>query len=289
MCTKSATYVGSVSCPAWSEVLTCRIAPYIPSIDPSDPSNTNNFDDTILNSSLRPVKAMIRDGKDTDTGQEEGNTVFESMDYSGGKASLRRNSLALPSGDSVNGSCRTQFKNRSSDTPDDEEAEEERAGPDEPFRKSWRLRKRSAFLPPPLHPAQRSRMFSKPMLPPGNISAGPAVAIDLSRRNEHPTPTGSTPVMHTPSIREVAGDGADQSEDLDIYHEAPWRERRGKLSNYQRNPRDRFSMPLPKYEHPDTIHTNDDVGVCNDKTDYNGGVDSKSHNRPRSLNTVSHT
>jgi hypothetical protein len=102
----------------WYDVLIFRTAPYIPSIDTTNASDTQSFDDTFLD--MEPV---INDENDMDTDQEREQTDQEPTDGEDSVAtpSQLRSSSAYPPNDLVDVFDGYSFNGRHSDIIDDEE------------------------------------------------------------------------------------------------------------------------------------------------------------------------
>jgi len=103
-------------------ILILRTAPHIPPIDPSNASDTQNFDETFLD--MEPV---INDENDMDTDQEREQTDQEPTDGEDSVAtpSQSRSSSVHPPNDLMDVFDGYSFKGRNSILLDDEDVSEE--------------------------------------------------------------------------------------------------------------------------------------------------------------------
>ena len=132
MCITSATYVRLFSplFAAFTNPFLVHLAPYIPPIDPSNASDTQNFDDTFLD--MEPVLDDANDNEQTDTDQEPVQTDTDRTDgeQSNTTPSQSRSSSIHPQqqpevDESVDVFDGYSFKGRHSVLIDEEEEEEE--------------------------------------------------------------------------------------------------------------------------------------------------------------------
>ncbi|KAH9041357.1 hypothetical protein EDB85DRAFT_1858091 [Lactarius pseudohatsudake] len=232
----------------WAHVYYKRyIPPYIPPIDPSNASDTQNFDDTFLD--MEPV---INDENDMDTDQEREReqTDLEPTDGEDSVAtpSQSRSSSAHPPDDLVDVFDGYSFKGRHSVIIDDEEEvseegeeeeEENVTGPgilaelngeaaaatvvlgrEEPIPEPKTPEARPTALPPSTPPAQRSPVSTRPELPPVDTSAKPASFTDATPRASEDAP-GPVPSVPISPLKAVASAAAAASTGPDIHHKEP--------------------------------------------------------------------
>jgi hypothetical protein len=253
-----------------------RTAPYIPPIDPSNASDTQNFDDTFLD--MEPV---INDENDMDTDQEREQTDQEPTDGEDSVAtpSQSRSSSAHPPSDLMDVFDGYSFKGRNSVIIDDEEdvSEEEQEGQEaeedqdvtgpsilaelngtaaaesiasaaheEPGPEPKTPEARPAALPPSTPPAKRSPLAIKPELPPVDTNLKPVSVADATpRASEEIIPPTSRPP--TSPVKAVAEAAAAASMGPDIHHKehkkASAPKPHGQRSNRQRNRREKSGVP----------------------------------------------
>ncbi|KAH9058266.1 hypothetical protein EDB87DRAFT_1564166 [Lactarius vividus] len=232
----------------WAHVYYKRyIPPYIPPIDPSNASDTQNFDDTFLD--MEPV---INDENDMDTDQEREReqTDLEPTDGEDSVAtpSQSRSSSAHPPDDLVDVFDGYSFKGRHSVIIDDEEEvseegeeeeEENVTGPsilaelngeaaaatvvlerEEPIPEPKTPEARPTALPPSTPPAQRSPVSTRPELPPVDTSTKPASFTDATPRASEDAP-GPVPSVPISPLKAVASAAAAASTGPDIHHKEP--------------------------------------------------------------------
>ncbi|KAH8987732.1 kinase-like protein [Lactarius hatsudake] len=235
----------------WAHVYYKRyIPPYIPPIDPSNASDTQNFDDTFLD--MEPV---INDENDMDTDQEREReqTDLEPTDGEDSVAApsqSRSSSAHPPDNDLVDVFDGYSFKGRHSVIIDDEEEvseegdedeEENLTGPsipaelngdseaaaatvvlrrDEPIPEPKTPEARPTALPPSTPPAQRSPVSTRPELPPVDTSAKPASFTDATPRASEDAP-GPVPSVPISPLKAVASAAAAASTGPDIHHKEP--------------------------------------------------------------------
>src|SRR6266702_777497 len=274
MCITSVIYVRTA--PYFEpHILIPRAAPYIPPIDPSNASDTQNFDDTFLD--MEPV---INDENDMDTDQEREReqTDLEPTDGEDSVAtpSQSRSSSAHPPDDLVDVFDGYSFKGRHSVIIDNEEEvseeEEEEAeevnvtgpsilaelngeaaaetvvlGHEEPIPEPKTPEARPTALPPPsTPPAKRSPVVTRPELPPVDTTAKPASFTDATPRASEDAP-GPAPTVPISPVKAVAKAAAAASTGPDIHHKepkkAPASKPHGQRSNRQRNRREKSGVP----------------------------------------------
>ncbi|KAI0297577.1 hypothetical protein B0F90DRAFT_1811056 [Multifurca ochricompacta] len=229
----------------WSHVYYKRyIPPYIPPIDPSNASDTQNFDDTFLD--MEPV---INDENDVDTDQEREQTDQEPTDGEDSVTtpSQSRSSSAHRPDNSVDVFDGYSFKGRHSVIIDDEEESEDEeeekekedatgrgilaelngeaaakpvSGHNEPTPEPKTPEARPAALPPTTPPAKQSPVSRKPELPPVDTTIKPAPVADATPRasEDAPAPTPTTPISPIKAVAEAA---AAASTGPDIHHKEP--------------------------------------------------------------------
>jgi serum/glucocorticoid-regulated kinase 2 len=246
MCITSAIYVRPDLQLLYDELI-FRTAPYIPPIDPSNASDTQNFDETFLD-----MEPIINDENDMDTDQEREQTDQEPTDGEDSVAtpSQSRSSSAHPPNDLVDVFDGYSFKGRHSVIIDDEEEvsegeeegdEEEEEdqdvtgrsilaelngtapadtvvtiGREEPTFEPKTPEARPAALPPTTPPAKRSPLAAKRDLPPVDTNLNPASIADATPRASEETaaPTSRPP---TTPIKAVADAAAAASMGPDIH------------------------------------------------------------------------
>ncbi len=274
MCITSVIYVRTA--PYFEpHILIPRAAPYIPPIDPSNASDTQNFDDTFLD--MEPV---INDENDMDTDQEREReqTDLEPTDGEDSVAtpSQSRSSSAHPPDDLVDVFDGYSFKGRHSviidneeEVSEEEEEEEEEVnvtgpsilaelngeaaaetvvlGHEEPIPEPKTPEARPTALPPPsTPPAKRSPVVTRPELPPVDTTAKPASFTDATPRASEDAP-GPAPTVPISPVKAVAKAAAAASTGPDIHHKepkkAPASKPHGQRSNRQRNRREKSGVP----------------------------------------------
>ena len=298
MCITSVIYVRTAS-RIESHVLIPRAAPYIPPIDPSNASDTQNFDDTFLD--MEPV---INDENDMDTDQEREReqTDLEPTDGEDSVAtpSQSRSSSAHPPDDSVDVFDGYSFKGRNSVIIDDEEevseeeeeAEEENVtgpsvlaelngeeaaatvvlGREEPIPEPKTPEARPTSLPPlpSTPPAKRSPVSIRPELPPVDTTARPASFIDATPRASEDSPAPAPTVPISP-IKAVAHAAAVASQGPDVHHKeskkASASKSHGQRSSRQRNRREKSGVPALDRDLSD-VNDEDDVRTERDEDDW---------------------
>ncbi|KAH9070725.1 hypothetical protein EDB83DRAFT_2221807 [Lactarius deliciosus] len=235
----------------WAHVYYKRyIPPYIPPIDPSNASDTQNFDDTFLD--MEPV---INDENDMDTDQEREReqTDLEPTDGEDSVATpsqSRSSSAHPPDNDLVDVFDGYSFKGRHSVIIDDEEEvseegdeeeEENVTGPSIPtelngdseaaaatvvLRREESIPEpktpeaRPTALPPSTPPAQQSPVSTRPELPPVDTSAKPASFTDATPRASEDAP-GPAPSVPISPLKAVASAAAAASTGPDIHRKEP--------------------------------------------------------------------
>lgn len=280
----------------WAHVYYKRyIPPYIPPIDPSNASDTQNFDDTFLD--MEPV---INDENDMDTDQER-QTDLEPTDGEDSVAtpSQSRSSSAHPPDDSVDVFDGYSFKGRHSVIIDDEEevSEEEDEegeeanlsgpsilaelngeaaaatvvlGQEEPISEPKTPEARPTALPPSTPPAKRSPIVTRPDLPPVDTSAQPASFTDATPRASEDSPAPAPTVPVSP-LKAVAHAAAAASSGPDIHHKetkkvpAP-KSHVQRPSRQQRNRREKSGVPALDRDLSDA-NEEDDVRTERDDDD----------------------
>jgi serum/glucocorticoid-regulated kinase 2 len=243
MCITSAIYVRMAPSFSYNELTFCT-APYIPPIDPSNASDTQNFDDAFLD--MEPV---INDDNDMDTDQEREQTDQEPTDGEDSVAtpSQSRSSSVHPPNDLMDVFDGYSFKGRHSVIVDNEEdvSEEEEQGEEEdqdvtgrsilaelngtavadtvvtigheePSPEPKTPEARTAALPPSTPPAKRSPLVARPDLPPVDTNFKPASVADATPRASEET---TAPVSRPPTtpIKAVADAAAAASTGPDIH------------------------------------------------------------------------
>ena len=257
----------------WYDILIFRTAPYIPPIDPTNASDTQNFDDTFLD--MEPV---INDENDMDTDQEREQTDQEPTDGEDSVAtpSQSRSSSAHPPNDLMDVFDGYSFKGRHSVIIDNEEdvSEEEEDGPveeeeedisilaelngtvvpetvvttvhKEPTPEPKTPEARPAALPPSTPPAKRSPLLRKPELPPVDTAFNPASVADATPRASEET---TAPISRPPTtpVKAVADAAAAASTGPDIHHKelkkVPASKSQGQRSSRQRTRREKSGIP----------------------------------------------
>ena len=298
MCITSVIYVRTASCTE-RHVLIPRAAPYIPPIDPSNASDTQNFDDTFLD--MEPV---INDENDVDTDQEREReqTDLEPTDGEDSVAtpSQSRSSSAHPLDDLADVFDGYSFKGRNSviiddeeevseeDVEEEEEEEENVTGPsilaelngedaaatvvlghEEPIPEPKTPEARPAVLPPSTPPAKRSPVTARPELPPVDTSAKPAPFADATPRASEDAP-GPAPTVPISPVKAVAHAAAVASMGPDIHRKEPKKvaasKPHGQRSNRQRNRREKSGVPALDRDLSDA-NDEDDVRTERDDDD----------------------
>ncbi|KAH8993953.1 hypothetical protein EDB92DRAFT_1978112 [Lactarius akahatsu] len=282
----------------WAHVYYKRyIPPYIPPIDPSNASDTQNFDDTFLD--MEPV---INDENDMDTDQERerDQTDLEPTDGEDSVAtpSQSRSSSAHPPDDLVDVFDGYSFKGRHSVIIDDEEEvseegeeeeEENVTGPgilaelngeaaaatvvlgrEEPIPEPKTPEARPTALPPSTPPTQQSPVSTRPELPPVDTSAKPASFTDATPRASEDAP-GPAPSVPISPLKAVASAAAAASTGPDIHHKEPKKAPVSKphgqrSSRQQRSRREKSGVPALDRDLSDA-NEEDDVRTERDDDD----------------------
>ena len=287
MCIASVIYVRLAS-RFQSHVLIPRAAPYIPPIDPSNASYTQNFDDTFLD--MLPV---INDENDMDTDQEQQTDLELTDSDSVVTPSQSRSSSIHPPDDSVDVFDGYSFKRRLSVIIDDEEEvsdeegeeeeEENVTGPsilaelngeaatetvflgqDEPISEPKTPEARPTALPPSTAPAKRSPVVTRPELPPIDTfaDATPRVSEDSH---------GHAPSVLISPIKAVAHAAAAASTGPDIHHKetkkVPAPKTHVQRPSRQRNRREKSGVPALDRDLSDA-NEEDDVQTERDEEDW---------------------
>ena len=292
MCITSVIYVRTTS-HFDHHILIPRAAPYIPPIDPSNASDTQNFDDTFLD--MEPV---INDENDMDTDQEREReqTDLEPTDGEDSVAtpSQSRSSSAHPLDDSMDVFDGYSFKGRHSVIIDDEEEvseeEEDEAeevnvtgpnilaevngeaaaetvvlGQEEPISEPKTPEARPTALPPSTPPAKRSPVTTRPELPPVDTSAKPASFTDATPRASEDAPTPAPTVPISP-VKAVARAAAAASTGPDVHHKetkkVPAPKSHTQRPSRQRNRREKSGVPALDFD-----LSEDDVRTERDEDD----------------------
>jgi len=304
-CVLQALYTFVLFPPLWYDVLIFRIAPYIPPIDPTNASDTQNFDDTFLD--MEPV---INDENDMDTDQERECTDQEPTDGGGSVAtpSQLRSSSAHPPNDLVDVFDGYSFKGRHSvivdnegdvseeeeDVPGDKDDEDQNITGrsivatlngtvvteaavttvhEEPTREPKTPEARSAALPPSTPLAKRGPLVRRPELPPIDTTINPASVADVTPRASGGTTTSVFRARMIP-VKAVAGPAADASTGPDIHHKepkgVPASEWQGRRSNRQRTRREKSGIPALDRDLSDA---NDEDEVRTVRNEENEGWD----------------
>jgi serum/glucocorticoid-regulated kinase 2 len=294
MCITSVIYVRLTS-HFEPHILIPRAAPYIPPIDPSNASDTQNFDDTFLD--MEPV---INDENDMDTDQER-QTDLEPTDGEDSVAtpSQSRSSSAHPPDDSVDVFDGYSFKGRHSVIIDDEEevSEEEEEeednvigsgilaelngeaaaatvvlGQEEPISEPKTPEARPTALPPPsTPPTKRSPVITRPELPPVDTSAQPASFTDATpRASEDSSAPAPAPTVPISPLKAVAHAAAAASSGPDIHHKetkkVPAPKSHVQRPSRQRNRREKSGVPALDRDLSDA-NEEDDVRTERDDDD----------------------
>jgi len=264
--------------PLCCDVLIFRIAPYIPPIDPTNASDTQNFDDTFLD--MEPV---INDENDMDTDQERVCTDQEPTDGENFVAtpSQLRSSSAHPPNDLVDVFDGYSFKGRRSVIIDDggdvSEEEEDKPGDkdeegqnitgcsivaelngtvvteaavttvhEEPTPEPKTPEARPAALPPSTPLAKRGPLARRPELPPIDTTLNPASVAGVTPRASEGTTTPVSRARMIP-VKTVADAAAAASIGPDIHHKVPKKvpasKSQGQRSNRQRTRREKSGIP----------------------------------------------
>ena len=273
-----ALYTFVLHSPLWYDVLIFRTAPYIPPIDPTNASDTQNFDDAFLD--MEPV---INDENDMDTDQEREQTDQEPTDGEDSVAtpSQSRSSSAHPPNDLMDVFDGYSFKGRYSVIIDDEEdvSEEQEDEPEEEEEEDQDITGRSilaelngtvaaetavttvheeptpepktpearpAALPPSTPPAKRSPLARKPELPPVDTTLNPASVADATPRGSEETTAPMSRPPTTP-VKAVADAAAAASLGPDIHRKEPKKvpasKSQGQRPNRQRARREKSGIP----------------------------------------------
>ena len=294
MCITSAIYVRTAP-QLEVHVLILRTAPHIPPIDPSNASDTQNFDDTFLD--MEPV---INDENDMDTDQEREQTDQEPTDGEDSvpTPSQSRSSSIHPPHDLMDVFDGYSFKGRNSVLIDDEDVSEEEEGEgegdedqdvtdhsissnlngtaiteavapehDEPTPEPKTPEARPEPLPPSTPPAKRSPLTLKPELPPVDTTMKPASVADATPRASEDLPAHSSKPPISP-VKAVAKAAAAASTGPDIHSKelkkAPAPKSHGQRSSRQRNRREKSGIPELDGDLPDT-NDEDDVRTAHDE------------------------
>jgi serum/glucocorticoid-regulated kinase 2 len=273
-------------------VLISHTAPYIPPIDPSNASDTQNFDDTFLD--MEPV---INDENDLDTDQEREQTDPEPTDGEDSVAtpSQSRSSSAHPPEDLMDVFDGYSFKGRHSVIIDDEvlseegeeEEEEEKdlpgrsilaelngtaaveavTGHDEPTPEPKTPEARPAALPPSISPAKKSPLTHRPELPPVDTTAKPVSIADATPRASEDVPAPAPRPPPSP-VKAVAYAAAAASTGPDIHRKeskkAPASKPHGQRPNRQRTRREKSGVPALDRDLSDA---NDEYDVRTERDD----------------------
>ena len=165
-----------------------RTAPYIPPIDSSNASDSQNFDDTLLNMEL-----LINDENDIDPDQEWEQTDQEPTD---GENSLATPSHLRSSQDVTEHSILAEPINSTVVTARHEEPTPERKT----------LETRPTALPPSTLPSKRSSLAVKPELPQIDTILKPVSVADATPRGENETtvPTSRLPTIPVKAVADAA-------------------------------------------------------------------------------------
>ncbi|KAI0299851.1 hypothetical protein BC826DRAFT_993729 [Russula brevipes] len=280
----------------WSHVYYKRyIPPYIPPIDPSNASDTQNFDDTFLD--MEPV---INDENDMDTDQEREQTDQEPTDGEDSVAtpSQSRSSSTHPPEELADVFDGYSFKGRHSVIIDDDEdisEEEEEEGEEdqnvtgrgllpelngttdtetvaarhEPTPEPKTPEARPAALPPSTPPAKRSPRILKPELPPVDTTVQPSSVADATPRASEDT-VASAPRPPASPIKAVADAAAAASTGPDIHRKESKRASAPKSHTQrpsrQRNRREKSGVPALDRDLSDA-NDEDDVRTERDEDD----------------------
>jgi serum/glucocorticoid-regulated kinase 2 len=243
MCITSVIYVRTAS-HFEHHILISFAAPYIPPIDPSNASDTQNFDDTFLD--MEPVINDEND-MDTDLEREREQTDLEPTDGEDSVATpsqSRSSSAHPPPDDSVDVFDGYSFKGRHSVLIDEEEVSEEEEddeeeenvtgpsilaelngeaaaetivlGQEEPIPEPKTPEARPTALPS-TPPAKRSPVVIRPELPPVDTSAKPASFADATPRASEDAP-GPAPSVPISPVKAVAHAAAVASNGPDIHY-----------------------------------------------------------------------
>ncbi|KAI0275351.1 hypothetical protein BC834DRAFT_852429 [Gloeopeniophorella convolvens] len=282
----------------WAHVYYKRyIPPYIPPIDPSNASDTQNFDDTFLD--MEPV---INDENDVDTDQERDQTDQEATDGEDSVATpsqSRSSSVHPPPDDGIDVFDGYSFKGRHSVIIDDEEevSEEEEEeedvtgdsilaelngaiapetvepatveveGQGEHTPEPKTPEARPAALPPPAPPAKQSPVATRPELPPVDTSVKPPAPVaDATPRASEDIPTPMTPPSPIKAAAEAA---AAASNGPDIHRKeakkVPAPKTHAQRPSRQRNRREKSGVPALDRDLSDA--NDDDVRMERDEED----------------------
>ncbi|KAI0282696.1 kinase-like domain-containing protein [Russula brevipes] len=239
----------------WADVYHKRLKPpYIPPMDRSNPSDTQNFEDVFLN-----MKPVVSDEVDLDTGQcttpaRDNKQEPESTDL---EATDRQGFISTPMHSPLSQSSYCPVfaleGHAVSDRPDDGEAASRTiAGSDGPTPDPRTPEALSAAVSTSTLPVQRGTLAPKPVLPP--LTIGP----------------GLTSFSET-TLQAIASAAAEVSESFDVLYRQP--------PSCLRFPQDsRFNINVAW---PGSDHSNedDDVGAGHRKENFN-------HNRQENINGV---
>jgi hypothetical protein len=274
-------------------VLMFLTAPYIPPIDPSNASDTQNFDETFLD--MEPV---INDENDLDTDQEREQTDQEPTDGEDSVAtpSQSRSSSIHPPNDLVDVFDGYSFKGRNSVLIDDEDVSEEEeedqdvtghsvsaelnglvttetVAPDhdEPTPEPKTPEARPAALPS-TPPVKRSPLTLKPELPPVDTTLKPTSVADATPRASEDIPAPApAPKPPTSPVKAVAKAAAAASSGPDIHRKeskkASVPKSHAQRPSRQRNRREKSGIPELD---ADLVDTNDEDDV---RTAHDAGED----------------
>ena len=165
-----------------------RTAPYIPPIESSNASNSQNFDNTLLNMEL-----LINDENDIDSDQEWEQTDQEPTD---GENSIATPSPLRSSQDVTEHSILAEPINSTVVTARHEEPTPERKT----------LETRPTALPPSTLPSKRSSLAVKPELPQIDTILKPVSVADATPRggNETTVPTSRLPTIPVKAVADAA-------------------------------------------------------------------------------------
>jgi len=286
----------------WYDVLIFHIASYIPLIDPTNASDTQNFDDTFLD--MGPV---INDEDDMDTDQEPQWTDHGPTDGEDSVAtpSQLRNSSTHPPNDLVDVFDGYSFEGRHSVIIDDggdvpEEEKDELGGKDEedqiitgrsivaelngtvvtgaavttvhkePTPEPKTPEARPAALPPSTPLAKRGPLARRPELPPVDTTLNPASVADIT---PHASEGTTTPVSRARMIpvKAVADAAAAASTGPDIRHKEPRKvpasKLQGQRSNRPHTRREKSGIPALDRDLSDASNEGDVRTVCNEENE----------------------
>ncbi|KAF8264170.1 hypothetical protein EI94DRAFT_1703469 [Lactarius quietus] len=257
-------------------------SPYIPPIDPSNASDTQNFDDTFLD--MGPEREREQTDLEPTDGEDSVATPSQS-----------RSSSAHPPEDLMDVFDGYSFKGRHSVIIDDEEevSEEEEeeeeeenvtgpsildelngkaaaatvvlGKPEEPISEPKTPEARPTTLPPSTPPAKRSPVTTRPELPPVDTSAKPGSFADATPRasEDAPGPAPSVPISPVKAVAHAAAAAASTSPD--IHHKEPKKASAPKTRR-QRDRREKSGVPALDRDLSDA-NEEDDVRTERDEED----------------------